>query len=88
MDATQVLTERVSADHAAVERVAWRWATRLRTAGEKCGSAEALALADTFESALAADGADGVLDLALAGPALGGLGCNDLAALVRGHDLV
>lgn len=83
MDAAKAMAERVNAHCAAVESVAWRWASRLRKAAEECGSVEAVALADTVERTLAADGADGLVDLAMSGPMLGGIGRNDVAALVR-----
>lgn len=83
MEATKALAERVNAHCEAVESSAWAWAARLRMAAEECGAVEAVALADAVERTLATYGADGLVDLAVAGPMLGGLGRNDVGALVR-----
>ncbi|MDI9890569.1 hypothetical protein [Microbacterium sp. IEGM 1404] len=83
MDAARALAERVNAHDAAVESVGWAWASRLRKAAEECESVEAVTLADAVEAVLMAEGADGLVDLTLVGPALGGLGRNDVAPLLR-----
>jgi hypothetical protein len=83
MDAVKSLAERVDAHSASVEGVGWAWAARLRKAAEECGASEAAALADVVERTLVIHGADGLVDLAVAGPMLGGLGQNDVATLVR-----
>jgi hypothetical protein len=83
MDATGTLALRVNADHFAVEAMAWAWVTGLPSAAETCGSAEVVRLADAVEQGLIADRADGLLDLALAGSSVGGLGRKEVAALVR-----
>ncbi|WP_036320137.1 hypothetical protein [Microbacterium sp. B24] len=83
MSAINALAERVRADHFTVEAVAWEWAAKLRMAAERCASIEAAVLADTVERTIAAEGADGLVDIAIAGPMCGGIGCNDVRALVR-----
>jgi hypothetical protein len=83
MDVTRMLAERVNAYHAVVERVGLEWATRLRVAADECGSREARVLAEAVCDAIAADGADGLFDMVLAGSSVGGVGHNDAVALVR-----
>jgi len=83
MEATKALAERVNVRCGAVELSAWAWAARLREAAEECGWVEAASLADVVEAALVLDGADGLVDLAMAGSVCGGLGRHDVAALAR-----
>lgn len=86
MDATTKLAEHAEAWSAATETAGWAFAHGLRSAGEATGSAEALALADVVDAALATDGAWGLVDLAIAGSMCGGIGHNDVEALVRAVD--
>lgn len=65
-----------------VEAEAWKWANALRASGGRRSSQEADALAKAVEEGLAADGADGLITLILAGPALGGLDARDSASLL------
>ena len=54
----------------------------MRRAADAAGSEEAADVADAIELSLVMEGADGLLDLALCGPALTGLGDNDIARLL------
>jgi hypothetical protein len=67
----------------AVRLEAWRWATALLTRAEQSGSEEAEELALAVQRGLVADGEYALLDLALAGPAHGGLDDDDVAVLTR-----
>ncbi|MEZ3160128.1 hypothetical protein AB1K54_06200 [Microbacterium sp. BWT-B31] len=83
MQGSAAIMERVEAFGAeVVEASAWAFAAGLRRAGLAAGSVEAVGVADVVEVALAADGVDGVVDLVLAGPAMGGLGERDVERLV------
>ncbi len=63
---------------AIVESEGWRWAARMRAERRSAAT-----LADVVERGLASRGEHGLLDLVLAGPALGGLGAQEVAAMVR-----
>lgn len=83
IEEARALAERVNRNQRVVASAGWVWAAGLRKAAEQCESAETLELADSVERALVAEGADGLVDLVLVGPTLGGLGRNDVRALVR-----
>lgn len=87
MDTVRRLAELVAERGALVELEAWRWSTALHAAGARSGSTEAMTLADAVQEALVADGEYGLLDLVLAGSSVGGVGANDLKALVRTVEL-
>lgn len=68
----QILTDAIAACGAErVESAAWEWLDELR-------SDRAVIVSE----ALAVDGVDGLADLALAGPGLGGLGTDELGAML------
>lgn len=82
MELVNELAALIRRDEDAVRRVGLRWACALHAAGSRCESAEATETADAALRALLADGAQGLIDLALAGTAHCGIGDRDLRSLV------
>lgn len=82
MESINDLAALICRDEDAVRRAGMRWACALHASGSRCGSEEATGLADAALRALVMDGAEGLLELAEAGPALGGLRSTDVAAIV------